>query len=164
MIPMIVFKNPFLSWVLSSALLYSGIFWAYYVGLISYIIQADFTGIAAFLMLIMVYCNLSLGWMAHRLQQMIFDESVDLNFYAKYDTIGLFMFVSPTLGLLGTVIGLSRLMKDAATVDIDTIVALMGTGTGSALFPTAIGLFSVIVLTVQKFLQTHSYRVNGFDQ
>lgn len=164
MIPMIVFKNPFFSWVLTSAMLYSGLFWAYYVGLIAYILHADFTGIAAVLMIVLIYCNLSLGWMAHRLQQIILDGVATADFYAKYDTIGLFMFISPTLGLLGTVIGLSRLMKDAATVDIDTIVALMGTGTGSALFPTAIGLFSVIVLTVQKFLQTHSFRIHDFDK
>lgn len=166
MIPLIVFKNPFLTWVLTSALLYSGLFWAYYTGLLAYVLLADFTYIAALLLGILIYCNLSLGVMSHRLQQMIYDENVKMDessyFYTLFDTIGMFMFVAPTLGLLGTVIGLSRLMKDAATVNIDTIVELLGTGTGSALFPTAMGLVLVVVLTIQRFIPMHSFRVHGF--
>jgi hypothetical protein len=168
MIPLVVFRNPFLSWVLVSALLYSGLFWAYYSGLITYVIAADFTYIALALLLVLVYCNLSLGWMSHRLQQMIADEYEDEEdssyFYTLFDTIGLWMFIAPSLGLLGTVIGLSHIMKESATVDIDSIVTLLGTGTGSALFPTAMGLVLTIILQFQRFIVMHSFRVHGFAQ
>lgn len=167
MIPLIVFRNPFLSWVLTSAILYSGMFWAAYSGLAAYVFHADFTYISVVLVAILTYCNLSLGLISLRLQRMVtnggsLDEASYL--YSLFDTVGMFMFIAPTLGLLGTVIGLSRLMKDAATVDIDTIVTLLGTGTGSALFPTAIGLVLVVVLTIQRFIAMHSFRVHGFEE
>ena len=166
MIPLVVFKNPFLSWVLTSALFYSGLFWAYYTGLLAYVFHADSTHISFVLSIVLIYCNLSLGVMSHKLQQMIYDDNVAPDrssyFYTLFDSIGMFMTVAPTMGLLGTVIGLSRLMKDAATVNIDTIVELLGTGTGAALFPTAVGLVLSIVLGFQRFIPMHSFRIHGF--
>jgi hypothetical protein len=172
MIPIIAFRHPFFSWVLTSALMYSALFWAYYTGLIAYVLAADFTSIAASLLVVLIYCNLSIGWLAFKMQGMVeqqlsptaevVDSEYSSYFYTLFDTIGLFIYIAPTLGLLGTVIGLSRLMKDAATVDIDTIVELLGTGTGSALYPTAMGLILVVILTIQRFLVMHSFRIFGF--
>jgi hypothetical protein len=165
MIPMIVFRNPFLSWVLSSAILYSAVFWAYYSGILTHIYEADFTCIAVGLVGLMVYTNLSLGVMAHHLQQYIFtgatDEETSL-YYTQFDVIGYFLITAPSLGLFGTVIGLSRLMETSANVSIENIANLIGTGTGAALYPTGVGVLMLLVIGFQRFLLTHSFRINGF--
>ena len=166
MIPLVVFKNPFLSWVLTSALFYSALFWGIYTGIVEHVIAADFTHIAAIILGMLVYCNLSLGLMSLKLQQMIMqgevDETESSYFYTQFDNIGLFMVAAPTMGLLGTVIGLSRLMEQSATVNLDTIVDLLATGTGAALYPTAMGLVLALVLLFQRHIPMHSFRIHGF--
>ena len=166
MIPNTIFRNPFLSWILTSALIYSGLFWAYYVGLISHIYHNDFTHIAAGLLAVFVYVNLSLGVMAHKLQTFINNDEKQIYetsiFYTNFDVIGYFALTAPSLGFLGTVIGLTELMRDAATVDINTIAGLIGNGTGAALYPTGVGLVMFLVISFQKFLQTHAFRIYGF--
>jgi hypothetical protein len=160
MIPRIVFDNPFFSWVLVSLLVYSGLFWAYYNGILAYVVMADFTHIALAILILFVYCNLSLGGMAFKLQQILNGDNDNYNeAYLNYYPIQMWCAIVPIMGLIGTVIGLSKLMRDAATVDVDTIVEMIGIGTGAALYPTGVGLFFVIVITFQRFLQTHVFKI-----
>lgn len=168
MIPDTIFKNPFLSWLLTSAVLYSAIFWAYYVGFLSHIIQTDFTYIATGLMGLLVYLNLSLGQMSIKLQKIIntewFSGDEIRGLVPKYDVISYLSVTGPSIGFLGTVIGLTNLMENAATVSIDSISEMIGNGTGAALYPTGVGLVLFLVIGFQRFLQIHAFRVSGVEE
>lgn len=146
--------KKFMAWWVSVLLIATGIFWAYFFGLVHTIWEADETFITSLIAIIFVVCNLKLGVIAYHI------DSPD---YWDMDTIKKRLesqwFMSEqmmALGMLGTVIGLIMMLATTTVGSIDAgsmqgILAGMWKAMGLALYANAVGLVCSIALKLQVY-------------
>mgnify|MGYP000908911288 CR=1 FL=1 len=167
MIPNMVFTRPVISLAVVDGLTLTGLFWLYHFGVLRQVISTDHTYLATGIFVVAVYLSLSLSVMAWELSRFI-SEKADASpiatslFYTKFDVVAFGTVMLPSVGFLGTVIGLSSLMLSAKHVSVETFSDLVGSGTSTALYPTAVGLIGFLILSVKRFILTHSFRIHGF--
>lgn len=140
-------------------MLATGVFWAYYFGVVSQIWHDDKTKLTSLIALIFLSANIVLGHTAYKI--------ADSNYVKTYKEkilkrLNGFWFISEqlmALGMLGTVIGLV-LMLSSNFVGNDlqnsnAMQALLGNmwkSMGLALYANAVGLVASIALKMQVFV------------
>ena len=170
-----IVKNPFLTWLFITGLTATGFFWAVYYGLIGMIVISDFTQITWAIMAIFALANVYLGWIAYRLQSDLDDMgfveavSVQKSLYQEFD---IFWFLSaklPQLGFIGTVIGLAHLLQTSTmgitAADSSLVATLMhsiGSTSGTALYPTLMGLIASLLIQLHLFILTYIFKRRGY--
>lgn len=166
MLPSFVFKNPEITTVLFNCLLYTGLYWAWASGIFTDVVSTDYTYLALVNFILIIYCNVTMTIMSWELGRLIKNRYDDNNineslYYTKFDFVAFITVLLPMIGFLGTVIGLAFLMKSAGGVTIENFAVAVGDGTSTALYPTMTGIVGWLVLSVQRFLLTHSFRLHG---
>lgn len=150
---MLTYKK-FMAWWVSVLLIGTGIFWAYFFGLVHTVWEADETYITSLIAIIFLVCNLKLGAIAFH---------IDSPKYWDMDTIKKRLeslwFMSEqmmALGMLGTVIGLIMMLATTTVGSIDagsmqSVLAGMWKAMGLALYANAVGLVCSILLKLQVY-------------
>lgn len=171
MIPLVLFRKPLLTMVVIDGLTLTGLFWLFHSGMLTRVIATDFTYLALTIFAIFTYVTLSLTNMSRGLGTLIEERNNNASdplfvassslFYTGFDVVAFTTVMLPTLGFLGTVIGLSSMMNGAHDVQIDTFSDFIGSSSAAALFPTMVGITAFLILSLKRFILMHSHRIHG---
>ena len=151
-----------MAWWVSVLLIGTGVFWAYFFGLVHTVWVADETYITSLIAAIFVACNVKLGIMAYQIDS---PDYWDMDTIKKrLETMWFMSEQMMALGMLGTVIGLIMMLSTTTVGSIDGgsmqgILAGMWKSMGLALYTNAVGLICSIVLKLQVY-----YVGNGLDE
>lgn len=165
-----VVSNPFITWLISFLLAATGVFWMFHTGVAHIVFGTDFTYISWGLFAIGIATSLFIGLLAWRIQ-----VRSNWLYYNELDPlVDIGWFVSsilPQIGFIGTVIGIAYMFQTQITgvtiTDIAAVSKLMasiGEKTGTALYPTLVGLAASIFIKVQLFVLQFSIEGLGHEE
>jgi hypothetical protein len=146
--------KKFMAWWVSVLLIGTGIFWAYFFGLVDTVLEADETYITSLIAAIFVVCNLKLGAIAYHIDSPDYWDMEQLK--KKLETQWFMSEQMMALGMLGTVIGLIMMLSTTTVGSIDAgsmqgILSGMWKSMGLALYTNAVGLICSILLKLQVY-------------
>lgn len=146
--------KKFMAWWVSVLLIGTGVFWAYFFGLVHTVLQADETYITSLIAAIFVACNLKLGVIAYQIDS---PNYWDMDVIKKrLETLWFMSEQLMALGMLGTVIGLIMMLSTTSVGSIDAgsmqgVLTGMWKAMGLALYTNAVGLVCSILLKLQVY-------------
>jgi hypothetical protein len=150
--------KKFMAWWASVLLIGTGVFWAYFFGLVHTVWIADETYITSLIAVIFVVCNLKLGSIAYHIDSPNYWDMDQLK--KKLETLWFMSEQMMALGMLGTVIGLIMMLSTTTVGSIDSgsmqgILSGMWKSMGLALYTNAVGLICSILLKLQVYYVGH---------
>jgi len=138
----------------------AGLFFAFYYGLVKKILVVDVTHITVVTFAFFAFCSLLLGYASYSIEERTVSQtngSIRFGWFASQFCM--------SLGLIGTVSGLIMMMDVQSTglniSDPSSMLRLVGGAMGSlgtALFTTAVGIGTGMLLQVQCYNLEHSLR------
>lgn len=163
---MIALRRPFLTWVFFEALVVTGLFWLYQLGVITKMWAADWTHIITAIGVWFILATLACGWVAYRVesaralwgahQPMSYHRiSIDLRRDLSFVWFSASQMLN--LGLAGTTIGFIGMLTVAFsnhTMSADTIgtlIPLVGENWATALYATASAIVCSVILQIQGY-------------
>jgi hypothetical protein len=146
-------------WFVSSCLVATGLFWAFYNGFIALMIAADATGLCLGITFLTPLILAYIGRIAYKLQFNKFDSmrssylAVELALPNEFKNITILVGVFGTaIGLLYMLFTLSSLLSGAsAGSDLLPVIAKITEGMGTALWVTVVSLASACIVWIQTF-------------
>jgi len=134
--------KPFYIWWITNLAVASGVFWAYYQGIIEKIWYDDVTMITSVLAILYLATTAMIGYVAYTKNYA--SKIVDACWFLSEQMLA--------LGMLGTVIGfiylLSSGISSASVTDptsLATLLANMSVGLGIALYTNAVGILASLI-------------------
>lgn len=131
--------KPLYIWWITNLLVMSGVFWAWYAGIVSKIWHDDVTMITSLLGLMYIVTTLFIGYIAYTKDYA--NKLVDACWFLSEQMLA--------LGMLGTVIGFIYLLSSGITSasvtdpsSLATLLANMSVGLGIALYTNAVGILA----------------------
>lgn len=151
--------KKFLAWWISVLLIGTGVFWAYFFGLVQTVWEADETHITSLIAVVFVVCNLYLGVLAYKIDSPYDWDTVSIK--KRLETLWFMSEQMMALGMLGTVIGLIMMLSTTSVGSIDSssmqgVLAGMWKAMGLALYTNAVGLVCSIALKLQVYFVGYS--------
>jgi hypothetical protein len=138
------------------------------MGLVTLIAASDFTMITWIIMGVFALADLYMGYLALRLQANI-NKDEQRVLHHEFDICWFISAKLPQLGFIGTVIGLAHLLQTSTmgitAADSALVTNLMhsiGSTSGTALYPTLIGLIASLLIQLHLFILTFIYRAKGY--
>lgn len=146
--------KKFMAWWVSVLLIATGIFWAYFFGLVHTVWTADETYITSLIALIFVACNVKLGTIAYQIGDPDYWDTE--TFKKRLETLWFMSEQLMALGMMGTVIGLIMMLSTTSVGSIDagsmqSVLSGMWKSMGLALYTNAVGLACSILLKLQVY-------------
>ena len=136
--------KPFYIWWVTVLATSTGVFWAYYYGIISKIWHDDVTLITSLLGLLYITALVAIGFIAYTNKKRDNTKLIDAVWFGSEQMLA--------LGMLGTVIGfiylLSSGISSASVTDATSLAKLlanMSVGLGIALYTNAVGILSSLI-------------------
>ena len=144
--------KPFYIWWVTNLAVASGVFWAWYHGIISKIWYDDVTMITTVLAVLYVITTLLIGYVAYTKD--FKSKIVDACWFLSEQMLA--------LGMLGTVVGfiylLTAVITSASVTDPASLAALlanMSVGLGIALYTNATGILSSLITKALLYAVTY---------
>jgi hypothetical protein len=154
----IIYRRPFVTWCLYTALTVSFMIWLYQEGVLSRAIKHDDFFVVSIIAAWYALASLAVGYAAHR-SEGGHDVSDTLTF-AWFSSANLL-----NLGLCGTVYGFIAMLTtsfsgtDFANPEvIPSLLPLIGSNWATALYATAAGITFNVLLSIQAFFVDYSFR------
>ena len=146
--------KPFYIWWVTNLFVISGLFWAWYQGIVAKIWHDDITMITSMLLVLYFITTSIIGYIAYT-----------KNFKHKFvDTAWFLSEQMLALGMLGTVIGFIYLLTSGVTsasvTDPASLAKLLGNmsvGLGIALYTNATGIISSLVTKLLLYAVTYEH-------
>lgn len=146
--------KKFMAWWVSVLLIGTGIFWAYFFGLVHTVLAADETYITSLIAVIFVVCNVKLGFIAYQIDSPNYWDMDTVK--KRLETLWFMSEQLMALGMMGTVIGLIMMLSTTSVGSIDagsmqSVLSGMWKSMGLALYTNAVGLAGSILLKLQVY-------------
>lgn len=146
--------KPFYIWWVTNLVVMSGLFWAWYHGIVLTIWQDDVTMITSALVVMFFITNILIGYIAYTKD--FASKIVDACWFLSEQMLA--------LGMLGTVIGfiylLSSGISSASVTDptsLATLLANMSVGLGIALYTNAVGILASLISKALLYAVTYEH-------
>lgn len=146
--------KSFYIWWITNLAVATGVFWAWYAGIISTIWQDDVTMITSALAVLYVITTAMIGYVAYTKQYA--SKLVDASWFLSEQMLA--------LGMLGTVVGfiylLSSGISSASVTDptsLATLLANMSVGLGIALYTNAVGILASLITKTLLYAVTYDH-------
>lgn len=144
--------KPFYIWWVTNLAVASGVFWAWYHGIISKIWHDDVTMITTVLAVLYIITTLLIGYVAYT--KNFKSKIVDACWFLSEQMLA--------LGMLGTVVGFIYLLTSGITsasvtdpASLATLLANMSVGLGIALYTNATGILSSLITKALLYAVTY---------
>lgn len=144
--------KPFYIWWLTNLLVATGVFWAYYHGIVYKIWVDDVTMITSALAVLYVITTGLIGYVAYTKDYA--SKLVDACWFLSEQMLA--------LGMLGTVIGFIYLLSSGITsasvtdpTSLATLLANMSVGLGIALYTNAVGILASLISKTLLYVVTY---------
>lgn len=144
--------KPFYIWWLTNLLVATGVFWAYYHGIVHKIWVDDVTMITSALAVLYVITTGLIGYVAYTKDYA--SKLVDACWFLSEQMLA--------LGMLGTVIGFIYLLSSGITsasvtdpTSLATLLANMSVGLGIALYTNAVGILASLISKTLLYVVTY---------
>ena len=144
--------KPFYIWWITNLAVASGVFWAWYHGIISKIWHDDVTMITSVLAILYIVTTLLVGYVAYT--KNFKSKIVDACWFLSEQMLA--------LGMLGTVVGFIYLLTSGITsasvtdpASLATLLANMSVGLGIALYTNATGILSSLITKALLYAVTY---------
>lgn len=144
--------KPFYIWWLTNLLVATGVFWAYYHGIVHKIWVDDVTMITSALAILYVITTGLIGYVAYTKDYT--SKLVDACWFLSEQMLA--------LGMLGTVIGFIYLLSSGITsasvtdpTSLATLLANMSVGLGIALYTNAVGILASLISKSLLYVVTY---------
>jgi len=141
--------NKFLKWLIIFVLVLIGLVFAYLIGLVDRVNNADVTKLSFVITGIFLYYSSKIGWFLFK----------RIEFHRLYHDCKFASNVFLSLGMIGTVIGFIYMLNisfgNLGSADMTSLrlaLQTMGTGMGTALYTTATGLVCSLLLRLQLYV------------
>jgi hypothetical protein len=146
--------KPFYIWWVTNLAVASGVFWAYYHGIVHEIWADDITMITTALAVLYVVTTAMIGYIAYTKD--FTNKIVDACWFLSEQMLA--------LGMLGTVLGFIYLLTSSITsasvsdpASLATLLANMSVGLGIALYTNAIGILSSLITKALLYAVTYDH-------
>lgn len=146
--------KPFYIWWITNLTVASGVFWAYYHGIVEKIWYDDVTMITSVLAILYIVTTLLIGYVAYTKD--FGHKIVDACWFLSEQMLA--------IGMLGTVVGfiylLSSGISSASVTDptsLATLLANMSVGLGIALYTNAVGILASLVTKGLLYAVTYDH-------
>lgn len=144
--------KPFYIWWITNLAVASGVFWAWYHGIISEIWHDDVTMITSVLAILYIVTTLLIGYVAYT--KNFKSKIVDACWFLSEQMLA--------LGMLGTVVGFIYLLTSGITsasvtdpASLAALLANMSVGLGIALYTNATGILSSLITKALLYAVTY---------
>lgn len=144
--------KPFYIWWLTNLVVATGVFWAYYHGIVHKIWADDVTMITSALAVLYVITTGLIGYVAYTKDYA--SKLVDACWFLSEQMLA--------LGMLGTVIGFIYLLSSGITsasvtdpTSLATLLANMSVGLGIALYTNAVGILASLISKTLLYVVTY---------
>jgi len=153
-------KRPFITWLVTNALVATGSFWAYKVGIANMIWEADHTKLTLLAYVLFWLVSWHIGRVCRDIESYDGDSTHAYEVLKMKTNVGFFWGqICLSVGLIGSLIGFIGMMlvafgdvnltADAAA--LPSMLAGIGKNYGTALYVTLIGVMAGVVMQVQSF-------------
>lgn len=146
-----IVKSFYIWWITNLAVA-SGVFWAYYQGIIQKIWHDDVTMITSALAILYIITTCIIGYVAYTKNYK--SKLVDASWFLSEQMLA--------LGMLGTVIGFIYLLSSGITsasvtdpTSLATLLANMSVGLGIALYTNAVGILASLISKTLLYVVTY---------
>ena len=144
--------KPFYIWWVTNLAVASGVFWAWYHGIVIKIWQDDVTMITTVLAVLYIVTTLLIGYVSYT--KNFKSKIVDACWFLSEQMLA--------LGMLGTVVGFIYLLTSGITsasvtdpASLATLLANMSVGLGIALYTNATGILSSLITKALLYAVTY---------
>lgn len=144
--------KPFYIWWITNLAVASGVFWAYYHGIVDKIWHDDVTMITSVLAILYIITTLLIGYISYTKD--FTNKIVDACWFLSEQMLA--------LGMLGTVVGFIYLLTSGITsasvtdpASLAALLANMSVGLGIALYTNATGILSSLITKALLYAVTY---------
>lgn len=148
------YYKEFYIWWITNLVVASGLFWAYYVGIIQNIWHQDVTMITSVLAVLFVLTTSLIGYIAYTKD--FTSKLVDACWFLSEQMLA--------IGMLGTVVGFIYLLSSGITstsvtdpTSLSTLLANMSVGLGIALYTNAVGILASLITKGLLYAVTYDH-------
>jgi hypothetical protein len=146
--------KQFYIWWITNLLVLTGIYWAWYVGIIAKIWHDDVTMITAAIAAMYIVTTIMIGYVAYTKD--FTSKLVDASWFLSEQMLA--------LGMLGTVVGFIYLLSSGITsasvtdpTSLASLLANMSVGLGIALYTNAVGIASSLITKMLIYAVTYDH-------
>lgn len=151
-------QNKFYLWWATELFIGTGLFWAWYFGLVDKVWSIDITMLTTIIFSIFVVTNVVIGYVSYQIDNGLDTPSVKSRIKYLSETCWFLSEQMMALGMLGTVIGLIHMLAvnliSGGGADIaaaQSVINDMWAAMGLALYTNVVGLAASIITKIQVY-------------